>query len=57
MSLRCGCPDQADDIVFGPKHQCNLPAEIDRLEPPSAVYDPPVQRWETTLSDEGGDLG
>ena len=23
----------------------------------AAIYDPPVQRWETTLSDEGGDLG
>ena len=22
MSLRCGCYDQADDIVFGPLHQC-----------------------------------
>ena len=54
MSIRCGCPDQADDIVFGPKHRCNLPAEVDRLEPP---HDPPAQRWETTLSDEGGDLG
>ena len=24
---------------------------------PEAIYDPPVQRWEATLSDEGGDLG
>lgn len=22
MTLRCGCYDQADDIVFGPRHQC-----------------------------------
>jgi hypothetical protein len=48
MSLRCGCYDQADDIVFGPRHQCTtrpalttpesvhadaLQSELDRLEP------------------------
>lgn len=22
MTLRCGCYDQADDIVFGTQHQC-----------------------------------
>jgi hypothetical protein len=83
MSLRCGCPDQGDDIVFGPKHHCwpaegssaaNLQAELDKLEAPhvgtavreylqnnlppdlaAAIYDPPVQRWETTLDlDEAG---
>jgi hypothetical protein len=61
VTLRCGCYDQADDIVFGPRHQCtskpalvdeskhaaNLQAELDRLERP----------YELTLSDGDGDLG
>jgi hypothetical protein len=25
MSIRCGCPDEADDIVFGPSHRCSKP--------------------------------
>lgn len=39
MALRCGCYDQADDIVFGPNHQCTskpaltTPAEMPRFIP------------------------
>lgn len=39
MTLRCGCYDQGDDIVFGPRHQCTAkpalttPAELPRLIP------------------------
>ena len=25
MTIRCGCPDEGDDIVFGPVHQCAEP--------------------------------
>lgn len=47
MALRCGCPAQGDEIVFGPVHECwpeskhaaNLAAELDRLE----REDPAVQ--------------
>ena len=37
MTIRCGCPDEGDDIVFGPAHQCSRPtrslqADLERLE-------------------------
>lgn len=32
MTIRCGCPDQADDLVFGPDHQCGP-----KTEPESTV--------------------
>jgi len=39
MTLRCGCYDQADDLVFGPLHQCTSkpaltePAALPRFVP------------------------
>lgn len=39
MTLRCGCYDQADDLVFGERHQCTAktalttPADLPRLVP------------------------
>ena len=63
MSLRCGCPDQADDIVFGESHRCTATPKPE-LDPPrlvpSWVFVVPAERpYETTLSDdcEPGDLG
>jgi hypothetical protein len=38
MTIRCGCPDESDDLVFGSAHRCegraapNLQRELDRLE-------------------------
>ena len=58
MALRCGCYDQADDIVFGPRHQCTAkpalttPKELPPLvaswrfvvpETSGGVYDPDLQ--------------
>ena len=28
MTIRCGCPDEGDDIVFGPAHQCARPRTL-----------------------------
>lgn len=54
MALRCGCYDQADDLVFGPRHQCtskpalvaaesvhadNISVELRRLEWPADECD------------------
>lgn len=39
MAERCGCYDQGDDIVFGPRHQCTAkpalttPADLPRFIP------------------------
>lgn len=38
MTLRCGCYDQADDIVSGPNHQCtSKPALTTPVETPKLV--------------------
>lgn len=38
MALRCGCYDQADDIVFGPNHQCtSKPALTAPVETPKLI--------------------
>lgn len=48
MALRCGCYDQADDIVFGPRHNCTVKPEpqpqrvFPRLIPSSAFVVPGV---------------
>lgn len=60
MSLRCGCPAQGDEIVFGPVHECwpeskhaaNLAAELDRLE----REDPAVQAAAESLKAVGEHL-
>lgn len=60
MSLRCGCPAQGDETVFGPAHECwpeskhaaNLAAELDRLE----REDPAVQAAAASLDAVGEDL-
>jgi hypothetical protein len=63
MALRCGCPDEADETVFGPMHRCSVdpkpPTDLPRFVPSSWFVVPPEQPWETTLSDdtEPGDLG
>lgn len=37
MTLRCGCPNDADDIVFGPDHKCSLkPEPTPKREPPAS---------------------
>jgi hypothetical protein len=39
MTLRCGCYDQTDDLVFGERHQCTAkpalttPTDLPRLVP------------------------
>lgn len=39
MSLRCGCYDQGDDLVFGPTHDCTVyPALSSRKGRPPATY-------------------
>lgn len=39
MALRCGCENEADDIVFGALHRCEVnpkpPADLPRLVPSS----------------------
>ena len=44
MSLRCGCYDEADDIVFGPMHRCTVdpkpPADLPRFIPSVPTPDP-----------------
>jgi hypothetical protein len=46
MTLRCGCYDQADDLVFGPLHQCTSkpaltePADLPRFVPYSRLVVP-----------------
>jgi hypothetical protein len=63
MSLRCGCPDQADDIVFGERHRCTA-APKPPLDPPRLIpswvftvpaEDPAEPRYMETLdADERG---
>lgn len=33
MSLRCGCPDEADETVFGPLHQCSVDPSLAERRP------------------------
>jgi len=44
MALRCGCPDEADETVFGPLHRCTSdpkpPADLPRFVPSSAFVVP-----------------
>jgi len=48
MSLRCGCPDEADEIVFGPSHRCSTnpsqPADLPRFIPSWAFVVPAYNR-------------
>jgi len=34
MSLRCGCPNDGDDIVFGPNHRCAPGIRVISCTPP-----------------------
>jgi hypothetical protein len=54
MTLRCGCYDQADDIVFGERHQCTSKPAMLAESVQSEVEERPYER---TLSDGDGDLG
>lgn len=61
MSLRCGCPDEGDDIVFGPKHNCSADPKPP-LDPPPLIPSwvftvPAEQPWETTLGPDDLDPG
>ncbi len=53
MSLRCGCYDEADDIVFGPLHRCTVdpkpPADLPRFVPSWMFVVPPEPRCMETL--------
>jgi hypothetical protein len=55
MAERCGCPNEADEIVFGAVHECSVD--------PSLAVQRPVPWWkprpyEHVLDDsEPGDLG
>jgi hypothetical protein len=58
MTLRCGCPNEGDEIVFGPKHQCGEP--VKPLDPPRLIpswvftvptEDPAEPRYMETLDD------
>ena len=46
MALRCGCANEADDIVFGKPHRCEVdpkpPADLPRFVPSSAFVVPGV---------------
>lgn len=60
MALRCGCPAEGDETVFGPIHECavdpdlhyfrdGIPVRAPRI-PPSWMSMVPYSRpWETTL--------
>lgn len=45
MALRCGCPDEADDIVFGSVHNCAVD--------PSLAVSRPVPWWKPKPVPEG----
>lgn len=60
MSLRCGCPNQADDIVFGSIHECladpsltylrdGMPVKAPRVAPTWMSMVPHEPAWTTTL--------
>lgn len=63
MALRCGCPNDGDETVFGPLHRCKVipqtPADLPRFIPSWRFVVPPERPYEETLSDdvEPGDLG
>lgn len=67
MSLRCGCPAEGDEIVFGPVHECSVkprpPADLPRFVPSWRFVVPEASEgerpYERVLSDdcEPGDLG
>ena len=52
---RCRCGANFPTAVAHLEHAMRRQLEAALKQMPS--YDPPVQCWETTLSDEGGDLG
>lgn len=56
MTLRCGCADEADEIVFGPMHRCTSdpkpPADLPRFVPSWAFVVPAETPAEIVL-DEG----
>jgi hypothetical protein len=39
MTIRCGCPNDGDETVFGPNHRCEVdpkpPADLPRFVPSS----------------------
>jgi hypothetical protein len=41
MILRCGCYDQADDIVFGPRHQCTTRSALSTPDPEPHPHEAP----------------
>jgi hypothetical protein len=59
MSLRCGCENEADDIVFGEPHRCSVdpkpPADLPRFVPSSWFVVPaetPEPLYRTVLADD-----
>lgn len=56
MSLRCGCSDEADDIVFGANHRCTSdpkpPADLPRLVPSWAFVVPAETPAEIVLDED-----
>lgn len=49
MSLRCGCANEGDEIVFGPQHECNAssrPPAIRRSVDPTEALVGALNRYE-----------
>lgn len=42
MAIRCGCPNEADDVVFGPVHECSV----------TVFAAPRASRWVFAVSQE-----
>jgi len=55
MTIRCGCSEEADDIMFGPMHRCSVdpkpPADLPRFIP-SWMFVAPERPYETTLGED-----
>lgn len=49
MTIRCGCRDEADEIVFGPDHQCSRERVVDQEG--RVLGAPRELPWETTLDE------
>lgn len=47
MALRCGCPNDGDETVFGPRHDCNVTErlKVGNVVPPRCDCGLPFTPW------------